>query len=687
MKSYWMAAASAAVLLAACGKTETPAPAAAAETPAPAKVLASGIDPANFDKAVKPGDDFYRAINGGWLARTEIPADKGDYGSFTKVYDEAQANLRTIIEDTAKSADKQPGSEAQKVGDVYAAFMDEAKVETLGVKPIEAELAGIDALKSKDDLPALMAHLAIIGVTTPIGGFVHQDNKDSTRYVIDFAQSGLGLPDRDYYLNKDQKFADLRKAYAAYAGKNLALLGVKDADKGGSAVLALETRLAQSHWTNVETREAEKVYNKFEVAQLKALSPGFDWPGYLKASGVSETSVIISEPSYFKGFAKVLQDTPLETWKLYYKHQLVAEYARYLSKGFVDTRFDFYGKTLNGIPENRPRWKRGVQLVEGSVGEALGKLYVAKHFPPANKARMQALVANLLKAYQQRIDTLEWMSADTKKTAQAKLAKFVSKIGYPDQWRDYSALEIKPDDLVGNVMRANAFEYQRNINKLGKPVDRGEWGMFPQTVNAQYNPEMNDITFPAAILQPPFFDMQADDAVNYGAIGAVIGHEISHGFDDQGSKYDGDGNLKDWWTKDDRKQFEARSKALIKQYDGYEPVKGFHVNGALTIGENIADLGGLTIAEKAYQLSLGGAPAPTIDGFSGDQRLFMGWAQVWAEKDRDESLINQLKSDPHSPGEFRANGVVVNVPAWYAAFDVKQGDKMFKPETQRITIW
>jgi predicted metalloendopeptidase len=692
MKLHFIAAASAAVLLAACNKpapapvAEAPKAAEAAAAPAP-KALVSGIDKANFDPVIKPQDDFFKAVNGGWLAKTQIPADKASYGSFDKVYDESQLNLRAIIEATAKASDNKAGSEAQKVGDLYASFMDEAKADELGFKPIEAELARIDAIKSKDELPALMAHLAEIGVTTPIAGYVHQDNKDSTQYVIDFAQSGLGLPDRDYYVNKDLKFAALRKAYAAYAGKSLGLIGVKDAEKAGEAQLALETKLAQNHWTNVETREAEKVYNKMTLAQLKALTPGFDWDAALAASGIKVSSVIVSEPSYLKGFAKVYKDTSLDAWKLYFKQFLVADFSKFMGKDFVNTRFDFYGKTLNGIPENRPRWKRGVQLVENGVGEALGKLYVEKHFPAANKARMEKLVANLLKAYDQELGTLDWMSADTKATAKAKLAKFVSKIGYPNVWRDYSALQINKDDLVGNVMRANAFEVHRNINKLGKPVDRGEWGMFPQTVNAQYNPEMNDITFPAAILQPPFFNMDADDAVNYGAIGAVIGHEISHGFDDQGSKYDGDGNLKDWWTKDDRAKFEAKSKALIAQYNAYEPVKGFHVNGALTIGENIADLGGMTIAIKAYHLSLDGKPAPEMDGMTGEQRVFMGYAQVWAEKTRDEALINQLKSDPHSPGEFRANGIVVNVPGFYTAFNVKEGDKMFKPEAQRISIW
>ncbi len=691
MKKYLLASAAVSFILVACGKpvappsVAEPSPSAAA-APA-AKAMVSGISKANFDAAVRPQDDFFHAINGALLAKTEIPADKASYGSFDKLYDEAQMSLRTLIDISAKASDKQPGSEAQKVGDLYASFMDEAHAEALGYQPISQELARIDAIKSKDELPALMAHYARIGVTTPIAGYVHQDNKDSTQYIVDFTQSGIGLPDRDYYLNKDAKFVQLRAAYAAYAAKNLALIGVKDAEKAGKTLLALETKLAQSHWTNVETREAERVYNKFSVAKLKTLSPGFDWDTYLQESGITATTVIVSEPSYFTGFAKVYKDTSLEVWKLYFKQFVVADFSRFLSKEFVETRFDFYGKTLNGIPENRPRWKRGVQLVEAGVGEALGKLYVAQYFPAENKARMENLVANLLKAYDTEIGTLDWMSAETQKTAKAKLAKFVSKIGYPKVWRDYSALLIKPDDLVGNVMRADSFEYNRNITKLGRPVDRGEWGMLPQTVNAQYNPEMNDITFPAAILRPPFFNMEADDAVNYGAIGAVIGHEISHGFDDQGSKYDGDGNLKDWWTKDDRKKFEAKSKALIAQYNAYEPVKGFHVNGALTIGENIADLGGMTIAIKAYQLSLNGHAAPEIDGISGEQRVFMGYAQVWAMKTRDEALINQLKSDPHSPGEFRTNGIVTNVPAFYTAFGVKEGDKMFKPEAERISIW
>jgi predicted metalloendopeptidase len=647
----------------------------------------SGIDRSNFDARVRPQDDLYRAVNGKWLEKTEIPADKSNYGSFTKLEDDAQVQLKEIIRQTA--AKRQPqGSEEQKVGDYYSAFMDESQLETLGLQPLAAELARIDALKSKREIPLLMAHFSRIGVNTPLFPYVHQDNKDSTRYIGDFYQTGLGLPDRDFYLLDDAKFKDIRTAYLAHIQKMLALAGIANAAAAAKDILALETRLAKSHWDKVDNRDPVKTYNKFAPGKLGSLAGEIDWPAYLDAVGfASLPAVIVTQPSYVTGFGKTLDGTELATWKSYFKWQLLNAYAPILSKPFVDENFSFFGKTLNGIQENRPRWKRGVEAVENAMGEAVGKIYVARHFPPENKARMEKLVQNLLKAYEQEFPTLDWMSPETQRAARAKLAKFTYKIGYPDKWRDYSTLAIKADDLVGNSMRAAQFEYQRNIKKLGGPIDRGEWGMTPQTVNAYYNPEMNEIVFPAAILQPPFFNVAADDAVNYGAIGAVIGHEISHGFDDQGSQYDGDGNLRSWWTKKDRKKFDALGARLAAQYDQYEPVKGYKLNGKFTLGENIADLGGMTIAYEAYQLSLAGKPAPVIEGMTGDERFFMGWAQVWRRKYREENLINRTKTDPHSPSEFRANGVVVNMPAFYESFGVKQGDKLFKPEGERIRIW
>ncbi|HUS23811.1 MAG TPA: M13-type metalloendopeptidase, partial [Candidatus Binatia bacterium] len=595
--------------------------------------------------------------------------------------------LRGIIEESAKKTDKAAGSDEQKVGDLYASYMDEARAEELGLKPLEAELARIDAVKSAADLAPLMGHLGRISVTTPIAGYVNQDDKDPTQYIVILFQSGLGLPDRDYYLQDDARFKELRTQYVQHIEKTLALAGDKDAAKSAKAIFALETALAKSHWNRVDSRDSDKTYNKYEIAKLKTLSPAFDWEAFAKESGITSGAVIVSQPSAFTGFAEQVGKTPLPVWKSYFRYHLVDDYAPALSKAFVDESFAFNRKALRGIQENRPRWKRGVEAVENSLGESVGKIYVAKYFPPEAKARMEKLVANLMEAYRQSISQLDWMSDETKQKALAKLAKFTPKIGYPNKWRDYSGLTVARDDLVGNLMRASEFEYAFQIGKLGKPIDRDEWHMTPQTVNAYYTPNMNEIVFPAAILQPPFFNMDADDAVNYGGIGAVIGHEIGHGFDDQGSKFDGDGAMKSWWTDADRKQFEVRTKALIEQYNAYEPVKGYKVNGALTIGENIGDLGGASIAYKAYKLSLGGKQAAVIEGFTGDQRFFIGWAQVWRSLMREPAMIELVKTNPHSPPEFRAKGAVANVPEFYAAFDVKPGDGMYLPPEKRVKIW
>ncbi|MES2886113.1 MAG: M13-type metalloendopeptidase [Pseudomonadota bacterium] len=676
--------------LTACGKkAEAPATAepVAAVAPAP-KALTSGIDASHFDTASRPQDNLFRAVNGKWLDSFQIPADKSNYGSFTKLDDDAEAQLKTIIEEMSAKKDLAAGSEEQKIRDFYNAFMDEAKLEELGIKPIESTFAKIDALTSKAELSGLMAALAREGFETPIAPYVHQDNKNATQYIGDLYQNGLGLPDRDYYLLNDAKFKSIREAYAAHIEKMLTLAGMKDAGKAAKDILAFETRIAKAHWDKVENRDPVKGYNKLDAAALKKLTSEIDWAVYLKGVGFDALpAIIVSQPSYITGLGNQIKTTSLDTWKIYLKWHALSSAAPYLNKAIVDENFAFNGKTLNGIQELRPRWKRGVEATEGALGEALGKVYVGKHFPPENKVRMEALVANLRKGYEQSINSLAWMSDETKKKAQEKLAKFAVKIGYPNEWRDYSTLEVKAGDLAGNLERANAFEYQRNLNKLGKPIDRNEWGMTPQTVNAYYNPEMNEIVFPAAILQPPFFDVNADDAVNYGGIGAVIGHEFSHGFDDQGSQYDGDGNLSMWWTKEDRVKFDALGAKLAAQYDKYEPVKGYFVNGKFTLGENIGDLGGLTVAHKAYVLSLAGKEAPVIDGLTGDQRFFYGWSQVWARKYREENLLTRLKTDPHSPSEFRANGTPVNIPAFYSAFGLKEGDKMFKPEADRITIW
>jgi predicted metalloendopeptidase len=498
------------------------------------------------------------------------------------------------------------------------------------------------------------------------------------------------MPDRDYYLApKDPKLASIRAAYRQHIERMLSLAGDASAAANADAILALETALARVQWTKVANRDPIKTYNKTAVTKLAALTPGFEWRSYLDESGLGSrvSTVIVSQPSYMRGFGTILARTPLPTWKAYFRWHLLRAYGRYLDQRFVDESFGFDGKVLRGIPENRPRWKRGVAVVETSLGFAAGKLYAAKYFPPESKARMQVLVANLRDAYRDSIEKLDWMGPATRREAQDKLAKLTTKIGYPDKWRDYSSLEIRRDDLVGNVMRAVAFEYARNLNKLGKPIDRDEWFMTPQTVNAYYNPSMNEIVFPAAYLQPPYFDPAADDAANYGGVGATIGHEISHGFDDTGSQFDGDGNLRDWWTKADHQRFAAKTKVLVAQYDAFSPLPGYHVNGKLTLGENIADNSGLEIAYKAYRLSLKGREAPVIDGMTGDQRFMLSYAQGWREKIRPEQQIVYLKSDTHSPDQFRCNGSLANLDAFYAAFQVKQGDAMYLPPEKRVRIW
>ncbi|WP_199538522.1 MULTISPECIES: M13 family metallopeptidase [unclassified Duganella] len=650
----------------------------------------SGIATQYIDASVRPQDDFYHYLNGEWLKSTQIPEDKSSWGTFAKLRDDVLPQLRAIIEAAEADKNRKAGSDAQKIGDLYASFMDEKKLEALGVKPLAGELNRIRAIKDKKAFPMLIAHLDEIGVGAPYGIYVSQDARESTKYAVGISQSGLGLPDRDYYLKKDDaKMVDTLAKYEAHVAKILALGGDKHAAASAKAVVALETALAEVQWTKVENRDPVKRYNKMSIAKLSELAPGYDWQHALSAAGVANKIdyVIVNQPSYLSGFNAALEKTDLATWKSYFEWQLLRRASPYLSKDFADANFDFYSTVLTGVAVKPPRWKSAVNLVEGSLGEVLGKLYVGQHFPPERKARMEELVKNLLASYKASIDTLDWMSPETKKEAQAKLAKFTPKIGYPNKWRDYSSLAIVKSDLVGNAMRASVFGHQRMVNKLGKPVDREEWGMTPQTINAYYNSTMNEIVFPAAILQPPFFDAKADDAVNYGAIGAVIGHEISHGFDDKGSQSDGDGNLRDWWTKEDRANFKAKADALTRQYDGYSPIKGYNVNGSLTLGENIADNSGVSIAYKAYKLSLGGKEAPVIDGLTGDQRFYMGFAQVWRSKTRDAQQIVLIKTDPHSPGQFRANGTMVNQPGFYEAFGVKPGDKMYVAPEQRVIIW
>ena len=646
----------------------------------------SGIQTQYIDPSVRVQDDFFAHVNGKWLKTTDIPADKASYGVGAMLNDDIQPQVRAIIE--AAQADKKAGPDARKIGNLYSSFMDEAKRMQLGYKPLAGELAKIRNLKDKKALPALMAHLSMIGVSTPYGMRVGQDARDSTRYAAYLGQRGLGLPDRDYYLKDDARMLDIRAKYVKHIENTLGMVGHRDAAKAASDIMAFETALATVQWTRVENRDPVKRYNKMTLAKLAEVAPGFDWKTATDAAGMGKVEyVIVAQPSYLTGMSTAIEKTELATIKSYLEWQLVRAYAEYLSKPFVDANFAFYSTTLNGVAQNRPLWKQAVAGVEATLGEAVGKQYVAQHFPAERKARMDTLVKNLVEAYRQSIDTLDWMGPETKKEAQAKLAKFTPKIGYPNKWRDYSALTIKPNDLVGNMMRSTMFEYQRGVAKLGKPIDREEWGMTPQTVNAYYNSSMNEIVFPAAILQPPYFDMRADDAVNYGAIGAVIGHEIGHGFDDSGSQSDGDGNLRDWWTADDRARFKDRTQMLVKQYSAYSPLPGYNVNGQLGLGENIGDNSGIFIAYKAYKISLGGKPAPVIDGLTGDQRFFMGWGQSWRIKMRDEAMINQIKVGPHSPGMYRANGAVINHPVFHEAFGIKEGDKMYVPPKDRVSIW
>jgi len=646
----------------------------------------SGVDATGFDKAVRAQDDFFRHVNGGWIERTEIPPDQARWGTFNILMDESDANIHKIVEEVAK-ADAPAGSEPRKIGDLYNAFMDEAKVDELGAKPIQADLDRAQAVKDKAEFLRLVGALQREGGGGLFGAYVGPDAKKSDEYIIYLGQSGISLPDESYY--REEKYQPIREAFVVHVERMLALAGVAEPKAAADRVMAIETKIAAHHWDRVKRRDRDLSYNKKSFKELEQLAPGIDWTAWFQDVGAPAdvAEVVVGQPDFLNALAKLLDENSIDDWKAWLAWRVIHDAAPYLSGPFVEEDFDFYGRTLSGAPEIRARWKRGVDLVSGAMGEAVGKLYVEKHFPPEAKGRMKDLVENLVAAYRESISNLDWMSPETREKALDKLGKFTPKIGYPDKWRDYSKLEIRPGDLLGNVRRAEAFEAARNFAKLGKPIDRTEWGMTPHTVNAYYNSTMNEIVFPAAILQPPFFDLNADDAVNYGAIGAVIGHEIGHGFDDQGSKSDGDGNLVNWWTDADRKEFEARTKKLIDQYSEFEPLPGHKVNGELTIGENIGDLGGLSIAHKAYKRSLDGKDAPEIDGLTGDQRFFMGWAQAWRSKIRDADLIRRLAVDPHSPAEFRCNGVVRNMPAFHEAFGVKEGDKLWLPPDQRVRIW
>jgi len=646
-----------------------------------------GIDTTNFDRSVRPQDDFFRFVNGTWLTKTAIPSDASSWGAFNELTDKSRNAIHGILEDAAK-ADAPAGSDLRKIGDLYASYMDSARVEQLGVAPLTPELQRVAKLASTKDLPAAFAHLARLGVGNPFGVAVGPDPKASSVNIVLVNQGGLGLPDRDYYLRNDAAITKVRDAYVGYVTRLLTLANQPDAAGAAQRILALETAIATPQWDRARSRDRNATYNKMSVAQLAAETPAYDWNAYLKAAGLAKaTDVIVRQPDYVKAMNDVIANTPASTWREYLTFKLLDDYSDELPAAFQQARFEFRNKTLSGQQEMAPRWKRATGEVEGALGEATGKLYVDKYFPPAAKARMDQLVKNLLAAYRVGIDSLEWMSPETKKAAQDKLAHFTVKIGYPSKWRDYSRLAIKRDDLMGNAMRAAEFRYEDMASRLGQPVDRARFGMTPQTVNAYYNASNNEIVFPAAILQPPFFDMNADDATNYGAIGAVIGHEIGHGFDDQGSKSDGFGNLRDWWTPSDAAAFRERTRRLGAEYAAINPIDTLHINPGLTMGENIGDNSGLMQAYRAYRISLQGKEAPVIGGLTGDQRFFLGYGQIWRTKFRDAALRNQLLTNPHSPGMARAFVPLTNNDAFMRAFDVKPGDRMWRDPADRVKIW
>jgi len=643
-----------------------------------------GFDLSGMDTSVKPGEDFYKFANGAWDAKTAIPSDRTRYGNFDKLAELSEARTKAIIE--AAAANKTAAGDTAKVGAAYRAFMDEAAIEALDAKPIAPYLAQIKKVKTKDEFTALMGKSSVTPFTSLIGLGIQTDAKNPKAYAVYAGTGGTSLPDRDYYL--DPKFSAQKAAYLAYVEKMLTMAGWEKPAEAAQAVVAFETRLAEATWTRAERRDRDKTYNPATLAELQALTPGYDWNKYLVGTELPKIDrVIVTTNTSFPKYAKIYAETPIETLKAWQAFKVTDNAAPLLSKRFVDASFEFRNKTLAGQPEQRPRWKRGVGAVNGMLGEAVGKDYVAAYFPPESKAKMLELVANVRSAMKIRIDNLDWMSAETKVKAQDKLAKFTVKIGYPDVWEDYSKLEIKDNDAYGNAQRAGVWNWRKDVERLFKPVDKTEWGMTPQTVNAYYNSVNNEIVFPAAILQAPFFHPDADPAVNYGGIGGVIGHEIGHGFDDQGRKSDGDGVLRDWWTAEDAAKFKAQADRLGAQYGAFEPLPGMKLNGALTMGENIGDMGGLAFGLDAYRASLKGQPAPVLDGFTGDQRVYLGWAQVWRGKQRDEALKQQIIAGPHSPGYYRVNGTIRNMEGWYAAYGIKPGDKLYVAPEDRVKIW
>ncbi len=647
----------------------------------------SGIDQSLFSKSVKPGENFYVYANEQWLDDTPIPADKSNYGIFTVLDDETREQVRALIEAAAEE-DAEEGTPSQKVGDMYRSVLDVSKRNDIGIAPIQPLLQIVENIDSPKDLATAMGRLVRQGVYGPIAPYVSVDAKHSDEYIVYLTQAGLTLPDRDYYLEDEPRYNELRGELKTYIADMLAAIGTENAAEASEQVFEIEKQIAERQWTKTENRDPDATYNRKTMTELDELVDQFPVDQMLDAAEIKDqAAIVVSQPSFFTEIDAVLTDTPLKAWKSYLAFHVVDSYASALTEDLEERHFEFHGKAVSGTDEQQPMWKRAVDATGSVLGEVVGQLYVEKHFTPQAKARMNELVNNLKVAFAQRIKSRDWMGKGTQKQAQVKLDKFTTKIGYPDEWKDYSKLTITDASPATNMIAAARFEFDRDLNKLGGPIDRNEWHMTPQTINAYYNPTMNEIVFPAAILQPPFFNMAADDAVNYGGIGAVIGHELSHGFDDKGSKYDGDGNLRNWWTPTDREEFEKRAAGLSAQYDEFKPFPDMNVNGELTLGENIGDLGGLAVAYAAYRLSLDGKEAPIIDGLTGDQRFFLGWSQIWRRLYREQELRKRLITDPHSPSEFRVNGIVRNMDEWYESFDIDKTDKLYVAPENRIRIW
>jgi putative endopeptidase len=651
----------------------------------------TGIDIKNIDSTAKPVDDFYQFVNGNWMKNNPVPESESRWGSFNELSDKNQAKLKTILEEAAADKAAPAGSNKQKIGDFYSVANDSVKLNADGIAPLKDEFTSIDNIKSTEDFIKAVAHLHSIGVGSLFGGYIGQDPKVSTEIITQLGQGGISLPDRDYYTNTDERTKGIQKAFIKHIENMFVLLGDKPdvAEKNAKVVFAIETNLAKASMTKIEMRDPEKQYNKKTLKELGELTPTFNWTMYFDANEIKGISnVIVAQPDFFKAMNAAIKTVSMSDWKTYLRWGLIDQTASKLSDNLVNEHFDFYGKTLLGIPALKPRWKRSLEATDASLGDALGQVFVEKHFTQESKDRVAEMVKNLIAAYRVRIASRDWMSEETKKAANMKLDKVMLKLGYPDKWKDYSSLDIKRDSYVQNFLRANVYGFKEMVNKLGKPVDRTEWGMTPPTINAYYNPTMNEIVFPAGIMQPIFFNPDADDAVNYGAMGAIIGHELTHGFDDEGAQFDADGNLKNWWTETDKANFKKKTDMLVSQFNSYIAIDSMHVRGELTLGENIADLGGLTISYYAFKKSLEGKPAPEkIDGYTAEQRYFMAWAQGWRGNMRPEYLKNMVQTNPHSPGNFRGNGPLSNMQEFYDAFGVKEGDKMYRPKAERAEIW